>query len=85
MPSAATVDALRDLIVNRLGWSGDRGLLTAEYPLIDNEVVDSIGVFEIVSFVESTYGVEIDDEELAPENFESLGAIAQLVERKRGA
>jgi acyl carrier protein len=85
VPPTTTVDAIRDLILDRLGWAGDGRLLTPDYELIDNEVIDSLGIFEIVSFVESSYGIEIDDEELAPENFETIGAIARLVERKRGA
>ncbi|MGH9244215.1 MAG: acyl carrier protein [Acidimicrobiales bacterium] len=81
---AATTDAIRDLIVADLGWPGDRRQLTDDYPLIDNEVIDSLGVFQIVTFLEAQYGIEVDDDELVPENFESLGAIAGLVHRKTG-
>ncbi|MGH9185760.1 MAG: acyl carrier protein [Acidimicrobiales bacterium] len=75
-----TIDEIRDLIVTGLGWPGDRRALTADYPLIDNDVVDSLGIFEIVAFLESRYGVEVDDEDLVPENFETIAAIARLID-----
>ena len=47
-------------------------------------MVDSLGIFKIISFVESEYDIEIDDEELVPENFETLEAIVKLVGAKVG-
>lgn len=49
------------------------------------EVVDSLGVMELVDFVEQTYGVEVDEQELVVTNFSSLNAIASLIERKQSS
>jgi acyl carrier protein len=76
-------DSLRDFIVNDLGWSGDRSLLTDDYDLLEHDVVDSIGVFQLVSLVEERLGIEVPDEELVPENFQSIGALAGMVERHK--
>ena len=78
----STPDKLRDFIVDELRWDGARDELTDDYPLLDNGVVDSLGLFEIVRFLEAEYGVEIADDELVPENFATLSAIAKLVEGK---
>ncbi|OFV80762.1 MAG: hypothetical protein A2W26_04910 [Acidobacteria bacterium RBG_16_64_8] len=78
-------EALRDYILDDLQWAGKREELTADYPLVENHVVDSLGLFKLVSFVESHFGVTIEDEELLPENFGTIGAVMQLVERLRGA
>ncbi len=82
---ATWLDTLRDFIMNELHWNGERELLTPDYPLIENQVLDSLGLFTLVTFVEEQFGIEVGDEELVPENFGTLAALAGLIERKRGA
>lgn len=57
--------------------------ITADYPLLERGVLDSLGLFQLVGFIESEYGVEIQDEELVPDNFGTVGTIARLIETKR--
>jgi acyl carrier protein len=57
--------------------------LTDEYPLIDGQVLDSLGIYQLVSFLESEFGIEILDQELIPENFGTIGDLARLVSSKR--
>lgn len=78
----SSFEALRESIVNDLRWDGGRELLTTDYPLIENHVLDSLGLFTLVSFVEEQFGVEVGDEELVPENFGTLGSITAFIERK---
>jgi acyl carrier protein len=47
------------------------------------DVIDSLGVMEVVDFVEATYEVSIDEDDLLADNFASLEAIGALVDRKR--
>jgi acyl carrier protein len=47
------------------------------------DVIDSLGVMEVVDFVEERYEVSIDEDELLADNFRSLAAIGALVDRKR--
>ncbi len=79
----AATDRVRDFIMDELRWRGDRAALTDDYPLLENGVIDSLGLFRIVEFLESQYGVEIDDQELVPTNFGTLAAIARLAERSQ--
>ncbi len=76
-----STDRLRDFIVDELRWSGPRGELTDDYPLLENHVIDSLGLFRIVDFLEREYGIEIGDEELVPSNFATLATIAGLADR----
>jgi len=48
-------------------------------------VLDSMGIFELVTHLEQRFGVEIFDEELLPENFGTVASIARLVESKQRA
>lgn len=57
--------------------------LTDSASLLDLGVVDSTGVLEIMGFLESTFGVSVEDDEIVPENLDSIERIASFVERKR--
>ena len=50
---------------------------------IDNHVLDSTGFMELIGFIEERFGVQVRDEEMVPENFDSLGNVERYVARKR--
>lgn len=52
---------------------------------MDNHILDSTGFIELITFIEERYGVQVADEEMVPENFDSLRNIAAYVGRKRAA
>ena len=74
---------VRDLIVGNLNWNGSPADLTADYPLIENHVIDSLGMLELIALLEKEFGIAVDDEDLVPTNFASIEAIAAFVESKR--
>lgn len=49
-----------------------------------HHLVDSTGFLELVMFLEETYGITVDDDEMVPENLDSLNAIESYVGRKMG-
>ena len=51
--------------------------------LIAHEIVDSTGFLELVTLLEQTYGITIADEDMVPENLDSIDAIAGFVARKK--
>jgi len=53
-------------------------------PLLESGIVDSIGIVQFASFLESTFDIVIDDEDIVPENFETMASIAAFVDRQRG-
>jgi acyl carrier protein len=53
-------------------------------PLAD-QIVDSLAIEQLVEYVLESYGVELEDEEMVAENFESLESLASLVVRKRAS
>ena len=52
--------------------------------LLEEEVVDSLGIFTLVSFIENKFNVSVDAEEVNLDNFETLSSITKLVESKLG-
>ena len=53
-------------------------------PLIESGIIDSLGVVEIVAFLEDEFSIEVDDEEIVPENMNSVGQLAAFVAGKAG-
>jgi acyl carrier protein len=74
---------VRSFIVEELRWNGSPEQLSADYPLLEKGVIDSLGLMQIVQLLEDDCGVEIADGDIVPENFASLHAIENLVESKR--
>lgn len=56
-----------------------------ETSFMDTGLIDSTGILEVVAFLEEKYEIEVDDDELVPENFDSVGNIAGYVVKKQGA
>lgn len=53
-----------------------------EASLLETNTVDSVGILEIVSFIENRFNLRVEDEELTAENLDSIAKIANFVERK---
>ena len=53
-----------------------------EDSLLESELLDSIGIMQIVAFCEQMFEISIPEEELLPEHFENVRAIGQVVERQ---
>ena len=51
--------------------------------LLDHGIIDSTGVLEVIMFIESTFGVTVEDSEMLPENLDSIERIAAFVAKKQ--
>lgn len=61
------------------------GELAAGDSLLETGVIDSVGVLELIEHLEATYGLQIPDEDVLPENLDSVGAIAAYVSTRLAA
>lgn len=57
--------------------------IKADQPLIDGGIIDSLGLQQLVGFLESEFELELDDDHLTPENFATIGTLARLVDSVR--
>ena len=76
-------EAVRNYIVENLLHKGKVDSLSADDSLLDAGLLDSTGIFQVVSFLETEFDLEISDEEVVPDNFETIGSIVSLVKAKR--
>jgi acyl carrier protein len=62
---------------------GAAGDLTDETSFLEQGIVDSTGVLELVGHLETTYRIKVKDEELVPDNLDSINSIAEFLARKQ--
>jgi acyl carrier protein len=74
---------VKDFVVSNLLF-GAAGDLKDNMSFLDSGTVDSTGVLEIIMFLEETYGLKIDPEEMVPENLDSIDRISEFLTRKLG-
>jgi acyl carrier protein len=75
------IDEIRSFIIENFLF-GDGHLISDTAPLLESHIIDSTGVLEIVSFLEQHFGIQVEDEELVPENLNSISGISEYLERK---
>ena len=73
---------IKQYISQELAYDRPDLVLTDEFPLIEQSIIDSMGIFRLMTFMEEEFGIMLEPEELVLENFESLQAIKSLVARK---
>ena len=74
--------AVRRFIGENFLFRDDGDAITHDQSLLDAGIIDSTGVLELVCFLETTFGIEVQDDEMLPENLDSIRAIANYVGRK---
>lgn len=74
---------VRDFVVtNFLFGKGDD--LSDDESLLDNGVIDSTGVLELVSYLQERFDIRIEDDEIVPANLDSVRSLVEFVARKTG-
>ena len=75
------VETVREFVVENFLF-GDGDSLKEDTSFLGQSIIDSTGILELVMFLEETYNMKVEDDELVPENLDNLGNIARFIERK---
>ena len=73
---------IRDFIVSNFLYGQDSQSLTDDQSFLENGIIDSTGVLELVGFLEQQFGITVGDRELLPENLDSVENVSRFVARK---
>jgi acyl carrier protein len=76
---------IRQFILSSFLFTSDQSVLRNDESLLERGMIDSTGVLELVAFLESQFGVTVSDEELLPDNLDSVNQIESFVKRKVAA
>ena len=72
---------VRTFIIQNYLFGRDDGLLNGQ-SFVESGIIDSTGILELVAFLQNTYGIKITDEELIPENLDSVNKILEFLKSK---
>lgn len=75
---------IRNFIVENFLFGDSEVPLAEEDSLLQKGLIDSTGILEVVSFLEEKFGIAVEDDELVPENLDSIRAISKYVLWKQG-
>jgi acyl carrier protein len=74
---------LRQIVSETFLVGGENGDLPGDASFIDTGIIDSTGILQLVEFVEQEFNLKVDDEDLIPENLDSINRLVAFVERKK--
>ena len=77
------IESIRQFIASEICGDGCQAIGDTDL-LIEDGIIDSMGIMVLLGFLEEKFAVHIEGDELLPENFATLAAISSLVEKKVG-
>ena len=77
-----TREEIREFIINNYLFSQSDAAIKDDDSFLEAGIIDSTGVLELVGFLEETYHIKIQDEDLTPSNLDSINNIVRFVESK---
>ena len=78
-------EKVRNYIVENFLFGDAEPMADDQMSLLDNGIIDSVGVMELVAFLEGEFGLAVGDDELVPENLDSVANLEGFIARKQAA
>ena len=75
-------EMIREYIVENFLFSNNGYPYADDVSFLNEGIVDSMNVLELVMFVEKEFGTQVEDADIVPDNFDSVGRLAAFVRRK---
>ena len=77
-----TKETIREFIISNFLKGGESTTLVDDDSFLGEGIIDSVGVLELVSFLETTFNFRVEDEEIIPENLDSVNKLVVYVQSK---
>jgi acyl carrier protein len=75
-------DQVRNFVVTNF-YVPELQTLSDDASLLDRGIIDSTGVLEVIGFLEDTFGITVEDDEMLPDNLDSIERLSAFVARKQ--
>lgn len=79
------LDSIERVLLTEIAAGIDKKSLDPDEDLLDQGIIDSLGIMKLIVFMEDTFNMKIDDGEIVPENFQSLNSLVTFVQQKGAA
>lgn len=81
----AVESKIRSYILDNYLFTDDNAALNNDDSFLEKGIIDSTGIMELIFFLEQEFQIRVDDEDMVPENLDSVNRISAFVGRKRAA
>ena len=76
---------VREYVVENFLLGQDESELSDRDSFLETGLIDSTGILELITHIEETYDIEVEDEEMIPENLDGISRVARFVASKNPA
>ncbi len=80
-----TIKEIRDFILESYLFTDDESALKNNQSLLEAGIIDSTGILELIEYIQQAFGIEVEDDEMIPDNFDTVERIVAYVSRKTGS
>ena len=75
-------NTIRQFIMAHFPLARKQSIIEDDSPLLESGIVDSLGVLDLINFIEEAFQLTVSEEDLLPENFETIARMAGFVQGK---
>ena len=76
------LENIEKVLLTEIAVGLDKKSLDPDEDLLEQAIIDSLGLMKLIDFMEKTFAINIADEQIVPENFQSLNSMDKLVEQQ---
>ncbi len=76
------IQQIREFIFENFLFDADESALQNEASFLDQGIIDSTGILEVIDWLEETFEMQVEDEEMIPENLDSVSNLAVFIAKK---
>lgn len=76
------MNELEKFLLNEIAVDFEKKSLAPEENLITQGIIDSLGILKLVSFIEKTYEIKINNEDIIPDNFQTLNSLNEFITKR---
>jgi acyl carrier protein len=77
------IQQIRSFIFENFLFDADESALKNDDSFLEQAIIDSTGVLELVEWIEESFDIKVDDTELTPENLDSINKLVNFIEKKK--
>lgn len=74
--------SIKNFIIENFIIDGNTDQLDLDQSFLESGIIDSTGILELVSFIEEQYSITLEDEELIPDNLDSVNNVVKFINKK---
>ena len=76
---------IRKYILENFMFTDDEAALSNDDSFLEKGIIDSTGMLELIAFIGDEFQITLEDDELIPDNLDSVNRVAAFIQRKKGA